>query len=73
MTNVELIADKAVLTTVVKKINTIYTQIKKNEQSPNLDYMFSGLESSRNMQKTMIQMEMMTSLDPALTGSMNEL
>ena len=73
MTNIELITDKAVLTTVVKKINTVYTQIKKNEHSPNLDYMFSGLESKRNLQKTMVQMEMMTAMDPALSRSMDEL
>jgi len=73
MTNIELITDKAVLTTVVKKINTVYTQIKKNEHSPNLDYMFSGLESKRNLQKTMVQMEMMSAMDPALSRSMEEL
>jgi len=73
MTNIDLITDKTVLTTVVKKINTVYTQIKKNEHSPNLDYMFSGLESKKNLQKTMVQMEMMSAMDPALSRSMEEL
>ena len=73
MMNIDLIADKTVLTTVVKKINTVYTQIKKNEHSPNMDYLFSGLESKQNLQRTMVQMEMMSSMDPALSRSMDEL
>lgn len=71
--SVEIIQDKAVLETVIHKINTVYQQIKKNEQAPNLDYMFSGLEKKQNLQKSIIQMEMMTSLDPALSSSMDEI
>jgi hypothetical protein len=72
----ELIQDKTVLSVVVKKINTIYSQIKKNEESPNLDYMFSfssDLNKSQKIEKSIMQMEMIGNMDPALAGSMDEL
>ena len=72
----ELIQDKTLLSTVVKKINTVYSQIKKNEESPNLDYMFSfssDLNKSQKIEKSIMQMEMIGNMDPALSGSMDEL
>jgi len=72
----ELIQDKNLLSIVVKKINTIYTQIKKNEESPNLDYMFSfssDLNKSQKIERSMMQMEMIGNMDPSLVGSMDEL
>ena len=73
--NLEMIHDKPLLTIVVQKINTIYTQIKKNEESPNLDYMFSfsELNKSQKIEKSMMQMEMIGNMDPALSRSMDEL
>jgi len=70
-TNIELISDKQKLNTVIQKIDTIYKQIKKNERSPNLDYMFNGLKN--NLDKSIYKLEMMGSLDPVLAGSINEL
>jgi len=72
----ELIQDKNLLSVVVKKINTIYAQIKKNEESPNLDYMFSfssDLNKSQKIERSMMQMEMIGNMDPSLVGSMDEL
>jgi len=71
ITNIDLIADKAVLTTVLQKIDTLYKQIKQNEKSPNLDYMFSGLKS--NADKSIFKIEMMSSMDPVLAGSIEEM
>lgn len=71
MTNIEMIADKTLLNTVISKIDTVYKQIQKNEQAPNFDYMFAGMKT--NLDKSIFRLEMMTSLDPALAGSMNEI
>jgi len=72
----DMIQDKVLLTTVVNKINTIYAQIKKNEETPNLDYMFafsSDLNKAQKVEKSIMQMEMIGNIDSALAGSMNEL
>ena len=62
-TGVEMIADKVVLENVVSQINNVYKQIKKNEQSPNMEYLFSGIERENNFEKTIMKMEMMNSMD----------
>jgi len=74
--SLDLIQDKNLVSIVVKKINTIYIQIKKNEESPNIDYMFSfssDLNKSQKIERSMMQMEMIGNMDPALAGSMDEL
>ena len=70
---IELITDKLLLETVITKINKIYLQIKENEDSPNFDYMFSGLGTQRNVEKSIMKLEMMGNLDPVLAGSIAEL
>ncbi|NDC83683.1 hypothetical protein EB093_08505 [bacterium] len=42
-TNVEIVADKAILVNVVEKIDSVYKQVKKNEQRGTTDYLFSGI------------------------------
>jgi len=61
-TNVKIIqeTDKAVLHSVVEQIDEIYKQIKKNECSPNMDYLYSNLNSSQsNFEETVRKMEIM--------------
>jgi hypothetical protein len=58
-----IVADKEVLQNVVSQINNVYKQIKKNEHSPNTEYLFSGTETEQNFQKTIQKMEMMRSMD----------
>ena len=73
LVNVEIIQDKGALETVIDKINTLYVQIKKNEQSPSFDYLFSGMEKKQNLEQSIMRMEVMSSMDPALSRSMDEL
>jgi hypothetical protein len=59
-TNVEIIeeSNKPILQSVIENIDAIYKQIKKNEYSPNMDYLYSNLGEQRsNMENTMKKLE----------------
>ncbi len=55
----ELVSDMRVVELAVKNINGIYKTIKKTEESPGTDYLFSGLDNKIAMAK---QMEMVNSV-----------
>ena len=61
-TTIELITQKEIVQTVVSKIDEVYKQIKKNEESPNTDYLFANVEKQNNLEKSIKQMEMMDSM-----------
>jgi ribosomal protein S19 len=62
----ELVSDMRVVELAVKNINGIYKTIKKTEESPGTDYLFSGLDKKVAMAK---QMEMVNSVVlPKLVG-----
>lgn len=58
-----IVANKEVLESVLSQINNVYKQIKKNEHSPNTEYLFSGYDAEQNFQNTLNRMNMMNSLD----------
>jgi hypothetical protein len=62
-TNIELIANKEMVKTVIAKIDIIYKQIKKNEVSPNTDYLFANVEKQNNFDESIRKIEMMNSMD----------
>jgi hypothetical protein len=62
-TNIELTTNKQVIQNVVEKINQVYKQIKKNEKSPNTEYLFANLEKQNTFEQSMKKMEMMNSMD----------
>ena len=47
---------------MVDNIDEVYKQIKKNEMSPNTDYLFSNLDKQNNFEKSMKKMEMLDSM-----------
>ena len=59
----DIVADKAVLETVITHIDQVYKQIKQNEHSPNTEYLFSNIEKERTFEQTIRKMEMMNSMD----------
>lgn len=49
--------------TIVDKIDIIYRDIKKNEESPGTDYLFSGIKDDKDaFERSMKKMELMNSL-----------
>ena len=61
----ELVSDMRVVELAVKNINGIYKTIKKTEESPGTDYLFSGLDKKVAMAK---QMEMVNSVVLSRSG-----
>jgi hypothetical protein len=51
-------SQQEIVSNVLKKIDTVYKQIKKNEISPGTDYLFKDLKSS-NLEKTIEKLETM--------------
>jgi hypothetical protein len=62
-TDIELTTNKVVIQNVVEKINQVYKQIKKNEESPNTEYLFANLEKQNNFEKSIKKMELLNNMD----------
>jgi len=64
-TNIELILpeNKPILENILSKIDNIYKQIKKNEESPNTEYLFANLERENTFEKSVRKMDLMNTLD----------
>ena len=62
--DIELLKEKETLKIVVDNINTIYKEIKKNEETPRTDYLYMGLkdDKAKSMAESMRKMEIMNSL-----------
>ena len=58
---IDIIANKKELDTIIKKIGVVYKDVKKNEESLNVDYLFNGVERS-NLDKTIERLEKMKSI-----------
>ena len=62
-TGIEIVSKKEVIQNVVDKINELYKQVKKNEESPNTDYLFSNLDQRHTFEESVRRMEMVQSMD----------
>jgi hypothetical protein len=63
ITNSEIIKDKKTIEAVTNKINIIYKQIKKNEHSPNTEYLFANIEKENALEKSLAKMSLVNSID----------
>jgi len=62
--NIELMPNKPMITNIVDKINEVYKQIKKNEISPNTEYLFSGIKDDKAVfERSMKKMDLVNSMD----------
>lgn len=59
--NIEIFSNKTELELIIKKINIIYKDIKKNESSPKTDYLFRGTEQS-SLDKTIERLDKMNKI-----------
>lgn len=62
-TSTELVSDMRVVELAVKNINSIYKTIKKTEETPKTDYLFSGLDKRASAAKAMSQMKAVNSVN----------
>ena len=53
-------SQQEIVSNILKKINTVYSQIKKNEMSPGTEYLFKDVKSY-NLEKTIEKLETMNS------------
>lgn len=61
-TKIDITKDKELVETVVKKINAIYKQIKKNEVGPKVDYLMTDVRKS-NLEKTIDKLQILNKFD----------
>jgi len=65
-------SQKANVGRVMDNIDCIYRQIKKNEVSPNTDYLFDGSGSGSNLKNTINQLETMSSFGDVFIPRLEE-
>jgi hypothetical protein len=61
--NIEVMNNKQLIQIIIDKINSIYKQIKKTEDSPNTEYLFANLQTENTFEKSMRKMELVNSMD----------
>ncbi len=59
--SIDIIHNKKELDTIIKKVGVVYKEVKKNEVSLNIDYLYNGVERS-NLDKTVERLEKMNSI-----------
>ena len=62
-TTIEIVSNKIMIQNVVENINETYKQIKKNEDSPNTEYLFSNLDKKQTFEESVRRMELLQSVD----------
>jgi hypothetical protein len=64
--NIDIMGNKIYIQNALEKIDTLYKQIKKNECSPNIDYLFHNMEKDNEFKRSMMKMELVNSIDDAI-------
>ena len=58
---IDIIGNKKELDAIIQKIGVVYKDVKKNEESLNIDYLYAGVERT-NLDKTVERLEKMNSI-----------
>jgi hypothetical protein len=61
--NIDLMSNKPMIQNIVDKVNEVYKQIKKQEESPNTEYLFANIEKENAFEKSMKKMDLVNSID----------
>ena len=59
--SINIIENQEKVQVIVSKINSVYKDIKKNEETPNTDYLFNNLNKS-NLEKSIEKMDLFNEL-----------
>ena len=59
---IPIIENPSSVNQIVKKVNIIYKQIKKNEIKPKTDYLFNNSMTNTNLEKTVKKLDKMNAL-----------
>ena len=59
--SIDMIGDRGGTDAIIKKINVVYKDVKKNEVSPETDYLYSGIGKT-NLDKTIERLETMNKI-----------
>ena len=58
---IDIVQNKQTIDTIIKKIDHVYRDVKKNEMAPATNYLFNGVTKS-NIDKTIERLEKMNSI-----------
>lgn len=56
---IPLINKQSIVNNIIDKIDVIYAQIKKNEERPDTDYLFKGLNDDSNIERSLTKMDLL--------------
>jgi hypothetical protein len=63
-TSIEIIKDRRIVQNSISKIDEVYKTIKKNEESPKMEYLYTGLsDKQKNFERSLRQMEMLEQMN----------
>ena len=60
--NLSILDDKSKMVNLNENLNIVYKQVKKNEHSPNTDYLFNN-EKANNLEKTIAKLDAMKNFE----------
>jgi hypothetical protein len=63
----EILPNRDLLQTVTNQVEELYKQVKKNEHTPNTEYLFNGLDKKRALEQSIKQMELVGQIDTTTT------
>ena len=70
-TNIDIIKDKNKINMIISKINNIYKDIKKNEESPGTEYLFKNIKG-KSIEKSIYKLNILNNFEKNENDSSSE-